>query len=450
MDQIQPFYLPLSMPEMEPLEITGTDILTKEIKKQWKNNRPFILALYHEEVNSSHEFSYCSVFNLKELCVNPNITKTFFFVLHLSKKSTVSNHYIGSSRNSDERKTSFLNFILKAACGYDSSIYELGKAFVTGENVIQNYKLAKRLLKISVEDHQNKKACFYLGYIYKNSPHSKDYFNKTLKWLSKAVDNKDLRAFYEMGLLYYNNPDLPNAVEKSFLWFLKAAENNCERSQVMLSKVYKNGIGRKQDLEKAYYWLVFAAINENNEAEIYIQNKLDNDSDKSLIANAYYEVLLTFENHTRLVFEYEKKKTLREKAAKLGHLEAQLLVGEHLYKNGSYQESRYWFKKAKEQGSQIGAFFYLQPEDIPYSKAVFLLGHNLKKGKNIIKNEENAIKYLKKAAKLGSTEAHYELGLYYCSTFDIKKYDLGLKYLEVAAKENYKDAASIIACHMPD
>lgn len=104
-----------------------------------------------------------------------------------------------------------------------------------------------------------------------------------------------------------------------------------------------------------------------------------------------------------------------QKAAELGHLQAQLDLGyryyagpqgkyvvEHdifVYKGAgqpNYIHAFHWYKKAAKQGSDV---------------AQYMLGSMYREGKGVDQNDSNAVYWIRKAAEQGLADAQHDLGI---------------------------------------
>ena len=73
-----------------------------------------------------------------------------------------------------------------------------------------------------------------------------------------------------------------------------------------------------------------------------------------------------------------------------------------------------------------------------HAGAMSLLGQLYQAGYGTKPDIKTALHYYKKAAKGGDIAAHYKAGLVYLSDPNIKDLDKGVRYLETAARKNYK------------
>ncbi|REL34462.1 tetratricopeptide repeat protein [Thalassotalea euphylliae] len=75
-----------------------------------------------------------------------------------------------------------------------------------------------------------------------------------------------------------------------------------------------------------------------------------------------------------------------------------------------------------------------------HAGAMSLLGQLYQAGYGTEANIKKALHYYKKAAKGGDIAAHYKAGLIYLSDPGFKDLNKGVRYLETAARKNYKNA----------
>jgi len=111
------------------------------------------------------------------------------------------------------------------------------------------------------------------------------------------------------------------------------------------------------------------------------------------------------------------------KLAEEGHGDSQVFVGWMLEKGigiaKSSESAKKWFKRAAELGSNLGAYYY----------AIYLIKNN---------KQEEAFKWITKAALNGDTPSIFRLGYMYVHGKGIRAdLEKGLYYLELAANQGH-------------
>lgn len=115
-------------------------------------------------------------------------------------------------------------------------------------------------------------------------------------------------------------------------------------------------------------------------------------------ANDCYRIAEAYYYGNGVVQNYEEAVKWYEKAAQMGHQEAQCDLGNcYYYGEGlpeNYERSVYWYEKAAEQGNV---------------RALYNLGNSYYYGEGVAQNRELAMAYYDRAAALGSTHAKERL-----------------------------------------
>ena len=105
--------------------------------------------------------------------------------------------------------------------------YNLGLAFLRGDGVQQNDKLA--------------------------------YY-----WTKRAAENGDKRATLNLANMYLEGRGTKQDESQAFKWFSKAAINGDSNAQLAMGRMYRDGAGVKQDYKMAFYYISAAAASGNN------------------------------------------------------------------------------------------------------------------------------------------------------------------------------------------
>ena len=236
---------------------------------------------------------------------------------------------------------------------------------------------------------------------------------KAREWFELAVDLGNVNALLQLGAMYFSG-ELHRDEKKAFGYFQAAAEK-------AVLPVHK---------AKAYEWLAFCSS----------QGKgTDKDWGKALFygekaaeyggATERYEAAMNY-GYRSPSPNFEKAAFWFEKAAELGHTDAQVKIG-YFYHTGkgvkqNYQKAFEWFLAAAECGNanamnNIGdayyngcgvrqdfekAFEWLQKAALmEQADALFLGGKMLFSGKGTVRNEVLGLEWIKKAAEAKNKEA---------------------------------------------
>lgn len=145
------------------------------------------------------------------------------------------------------------NLIKKAEAGDKKAQYDLGRCYLFGKMVEQNYDIADSWFQKVAEQEKSANVYYNVGrdLIGINNAKAEEYFEEALK------ESKDY-------LPYICNYHMHESPEIYFKWTLRCAEElNSGDYQYNLGEMYENGRGIEQDIEKAIYW--YKKASENND-----------------------------------------------------------------------------------------------------------------------------------------------------------------------------------------
>ena len=133
--------------------------------------------------------------------------------------------------------------------GYPKALYLLGKAYMEGQGVSKNYKIA--------EDYLQKAA--NLGYLDANVELQDYYLNngmdehpdKAIQFIKIRAEEGDPVAQVNYGKCFFDGKGVKKDLETAFIWFEKSANQNCPEGLYMLGLCYYQGWGVKGDPTKA-------------------------------------------------------------------------------------------------------------------------------------------------------------------------------------------------------
>ncbi|MCR5453609.1 MAG: tetratricopeptide repeat protein, partial [Bacteroidales bacterium] len=246
------------------------------------------------------------------------------------------------------------------------------------------------------------------------------YYSKAVKYYTKAAERDYVKAQKKLGDIFlefgddngcfcgmeylmeyygYDEYDLQDTetYEQAIFWYKKAAKQGDVDAQMKLVFCYENGIGVSKNRSVAEKW--FAEAAECGDAEVKF---------------AYAERFGTVHSGSLMAdYEWSNAVKLYTKAAELGHIKAQIRLGELYYYgviinddgeriNIDIEAAIEWWTKAAEQGDvesqyEVGRYY------------------------NNVKDYQKAVKWLTKAAEQGDVKSQYELGRYYDNEKDYQK-----------------------------
>lgn len=312
--------------------------------------------------------------------------------------------------------------IMAAAHNGDSQmIGKLGYIFLKGIFVEKNTKKGLELLEDAALKGDGISQLI-LGSMYANgTKYLKSNPTKAMYWYNQAVDKEENKigreAKFLIGCAYYLGRGAPQNDEAAIKYLESAAWDNHDLAQINLANIYANGVRFKNELkykndQMSTYWYLAAS--------------------KSGNVNAMLKLAERFVNGSGTNQSYSNAFLWRKRAADAGDIEAQYLVGKHYEIGegvGEDKKSAYAYHFKAFQKGHVGAqvrvgFLLIQSKKIDSQRsginllkkaiknnqdadALCILAGCYKKGipQVLEQDEEKAIEYLVKSAKLGCTPA---------------------------------------------
>jgi len=134
--------------------------------------------------------------------------------------------------------------------------FRLGKLYVSGRGVQENYSLAEKWYRMAGEQG-NADAQYGLAALLQE----RNKYTEATKWYKKAAAQGDRDAAFSLANIYAGGFGAPRHLfdlSKSAHWFEKAAELGFIYAAIPLSGMYADGRGVNQDIVKAHMWLDIA------------------------------------------------------------------------------------------------------------------------------------------------------------------------------------------------
>lgn len=244
-------------------------------------------------------------------------------------------------------------------------------------------------------------------------------YNEAFKDYLQAADFGELEeAQFKVGEYYYaycegeSKADFSlseeEAIAQAIKYYELAANKGNADAQYSLYTIFYEGIYVEENYEEAFKWGMMAANQEHADAE--------------------YGVAEAYQYGNGVKIDYKEAVKWYEKAADQGLTEALTELG-YDYKFGdmnlsvNYGKSFAYYIQAAQKGDMAGqanvAEFYME-------------------GKGIEKNEEEALKWYRKAAEQGDADSEYAIGQYY--EYDGNDIKLAIEWYKKAAEQGHVDA----------
>ena len=354
----------------------------------------------------------------------------------------------------------------------------LGFFYENGHGVAQSYqeavkwyqKAAKQGSVVAKEKHEKllKKAqrekeaalkvqaeeWFQKGFNY----YIKQYYEGAVNWWKKAAEQGHVTAQCNLGECYAHGKGVEQSDTEAVKWYQKAAEQGSSTAQFNLGECYEHGRGIEQNDTEAMKWYQKVAKWDPIAKARYekLLKKTQKEKEATPIEPAksektFAELMEELRESFGLVKEEATQKGTKEEAAqkraeeqarKEAEERARLQEQERARKNAEewyntgvryYNEQNYieavkWYRKAAEQG---------------HSEAQTNLGFCYDQGHGVAQSYSEAVYWYQKAAEQGEKYAQNNLGICYENGFGVtKNYAEAAKWYKKAVDNGYSEAST--------
>ena len=284
-----------------------------------------------------------------------------------------------------------------------NSLYREGKKYFSAGQYSEAFKILEQASELGNSESQN-----LLGTMYLDGKGVPIDYEKAFELFQTAADKNNLSAFNNLGYMYLHGKGIGKNYNKAFKSFMKAAENDDFIAQENIAYMYYNGLSTAKNYDKAFGWYL-KAVNNGGSA----------DAQYSLAQMYYYGE--GCRKNTENAFKYYKE------AADNGNIDGKAQIG-WLYYTGegttvNYTEAVKYLTEAAEAG-------------IAYAQNN--LGWMYQNGYGVkMSSMYQAVKWYKKAADQGNSNAQVNLATYY---YGKKEYSEAFRLLKKAANNGNADA----------
>ena len=286
--------------------------------------------------------------------------------------------------------------------------YELGRMCRDGIGTAVNLRQAKRYFEKAAK-LDNPDALYGLGKLFLRK--DSEYYdpNKAVDCLLKAARKGHEYAAYTLGRLFLKGDEIPKDVNRALHWLNEAVKKENPYAEYLLGKTLLMGVDTAQDMERGVQLLTASAGQKNCCAQY-------------TLGKAYLEGVLLPQNIPESI-------RLLTESADNGFTPAQYLVGKLLYRGEVVMRdigrALLYLEQAAEKENAYAAYLAgkirLTEEgfkDVPKavrlfqiaaaqqnSFAEFQLGSLYLRGKDVVRNEREAIRWLTLSAEHGNPYA---------------------------------------------
>lgn len=221
----------------------------------------------------------------------------------------------------------------QAQGGDANAQYKLGRSYMTGSGVAQDYEQALEW-STKAAKQGSADAEFLMGYMHEHGLGVKKDYGKAFLYYSSAAKDGHSTAQNNLGSMYERGEGLRKNLVEAAAWYQKAADQRDPVAQCNLASIYLLGKGTTKNDEQAAVWFKAAA-------ELGYAPAEEN------LAWMYY-------TGTGLTLDPHQAAQWVRKAAEQGYAPAQLDLG-YLYEHGrgvslDYSAAYMWYKAAADRG----------------------------------------------------------------------------------------------------
>jgi TPR repeat protein len=250
---------------------------------------------------------------------------------------------------------------------------EIGRIYLTGQGVTQDYLEATKWFRLSAAQ-RNPQAQEYLGDIYYGGLGVPRDYSAAAKWYELSAQQGDGTSQAELGEQYLSGTGVTNDYPKALVWLQKSADQGNQYGEAGLGDLYVAGHGVEKNLSEAFKWYMLSANQGNTNSQ-------------GSIGAMYYFGFGTVQSYPD-AFRWYKL------AADSGEHGSQNMIGNMYYSGQSVDKNLasayYWFKKSADQGD---------------SEAQASLGAMYLMGEYVNKDIDEAVTWLALASKQGNKDA---------------------------------------------
>jgi len=242
-----------------------------------------------------------------------------------------------------------------ASLDYPPSINALGLSRLYGFGTHKSPAESIKYFKKAAEQN-DALGQFHLCYVYRLGKGVKKDLYRAAGWCVKSAEQGVSYAQYRVGKMYYRGDGLEENQQVAARWFEKAADQGHHEAQLTLAQLYEVGMGVPKDLEKAAFWYKALPTRRYRNAFRRFQERRAAYVSPKRQSSFEYEMGKRYYRGLNVVANRKLAARWFEKAARLGHHEAQLRtarsyeVGIGVPKN--QKKAAYWYGKLPKEKYQ--------------------------------------------------------------------------------------------------
>ena len=297
----------------------------------------------------------------------------------------------------------FRLFLLEAESGNALAMHDLGRMFADGLgreiDLVVSHEWYETALSafLNVEAEKHKPYLQYrIGKMYAAGLGTLQDYEQAASWFQEAVDKNHKYAQYSLAGLYYRGQGVAKDYETALELYRRSADQSNPYADYELAKMLRDGIGTQKDTDKAgeHFKRAFTGF-----------SSLEAESHDDKLQYRLGQMLYT---GTGTQQDIPAAMTYFEKAAKVGNVNAQYMLGKLWLETGTGdpEQAIEWLTKAADGGN---------------ATAQYALAKLYRDGTHVQKDIQKAVELFTLSAERKNEYAAYQLGRLYLSGEGIQK-----------------------------
>lgn len=275
---------------------------------------------------------------------------------------------------------------------------------------------------------------------------SQDYTKAISIWTSAELQNEP-RAQFGLGSIYMRGLGVPRDRTKAVTYYQRSAEQGHASAQFNLGLAYLKGRGVDKNIDQAVAWWEKAAKSDHASAQYNLAALLWSGQEvprNQAAAMKWFRISLANGSEQASDFLYSLFAPMYNELNE-NH---ELYRGTNTARKIPLVEEMGMFKLAQQAmtaGSFDQAFNYWLPlaED-GHDESQFMIAGLYEQGQGVRADMDEALKWYEAAAKAGSADAQYRLGLYHLNEAPEKNESLGFYWMQSAADNDLPAAVEFM------
>ena len=170
-------------------------------------------------------------------------------------------------------ETEAQQYRVRADHGDANAEYELGRAYLWGLGVPQDYAQANSWFQ-NAADQGQAKAMYSIGNLYYYGDGVAQSYADALVWYRKAADQGLYVAQFAIAASYYHGFGVPQSYSEAMVWYRKAADQGYAKAETGIGYLYWAGLGVPKDHKEANLWYRRAANHGDEDAQRWLGLRL--------------------------------------------------------------------------------------------------------------------------------------------------------------------------------